>query len=66
MPANSIDRLRQLIQDLTGELAVAADEVRVRALGQTLALLHAAAETLDELEKKRAPRPPRPAAPRLA
>lgn len=61
MPASSIDRLRQLIQDLTGELAVAADEVRARALGQTLALLHAAAETLDELERRR-PRPPRPTA----
>jgi hypothetical protein len=61
MPATSIDRLRQLIQDLTGELAVAADDVRKRGLGQALALLHAAAETLDELERKRA-RPPRPSA----
>jgi hypothetical protein len=62
MPVNSIDRLRQLIQDLTGELAVATDEVRGRGLGQALALLHAAAETLDELERKRSPRPPRPTA----
>jgi hypothetical protein len=55
----SNDRLRQLINELTSELAASADEVRQRALRQALALLHAAAETLDELDRVRAPRPAR-------
>ena len=50
----SNDRLRDLIHQLTGELAASADlEATARPLRQTLALLHAAAETLEELEKSR-------------
>jgi hypothetical protein len=54
------DRLRQLINELTSELASSADDGRQRGLRQALALLHAAAETLDEIDKVRVPRPARP------
>jgi hypothetical protein len=53
------DRLRHVIRDLATELTVATDDLSLRALRQALALLEAATETLDDLEKarKRAPRP---------
>ena len=54
MLQTSIDRLRTLIIDLSGELAASTEEARARALRQTLALLQAAAETLDEIERTRA------------
>ena len=50
MQQTSGARLRELIDDLTHALAAASGaEPATRQLRQALALLHAAAETLDEL-----------------
>ena len=54
------DRLRQLIGDLTEVLKTttgSSADATTRQLRQTLGLLHAAAETLDELTRTMA-RPP--------
>ena len=52
MLQTSSARLRELIDELTRALAAAASaEPAARQLRHTLALLHAASETLDELER---------------
>ncbi len=60
MLQTATNHLTLLIDELTTALAAGADsELTARALRQTLALLHAASETLEELERSRArARPP--------